>query len=194
MTSRKTEAISSLDLESNQPLLANEDYDDHDNKKKQKIIKENKTSESCACDGKKIVSIVMLMIVLSIVYDASMRSPEDRFLKPDLAGKFLVWVEANPYWGLIAFLCVIAVCVVLLIPIGTPLTLGCGYIYKGVYGWTMGLAVATFVSMAGSALGAVLCFLLGRYLMRDRVRQWVRQYPLFDAIDMGKCYIYCYSP
>eukprot|EP00546_Thalassionema_frauenfeldii_P005627 CAMPEP_0178925772 /NCGR_PEP_ID=MMETSP0786-20121207/18119_1 /TAXON_ID=186022 /ORGANISM="Thalassionema frauenfeldii, Strain CCMP 1798" /LENGTH=32 /DNA_ID= /DNA_START= /DNA_END= /DNA_ORIENTATION= len=32
MTSRKTEAISSLDLESNQPLLPDEDYDDHDNK------------------------------------------------------------------------------------------------------------------------------------------------------------------
>ncbi|KAL3904946.1 MAG: hypothetical protein SGARI_004686 [Bacillariaceae sp.] len=39
--------------------------------------------------------------------------------------------------------------------------------------------------MAGSTLGAVTCFLLGRYLMRDTVKRWVRNYPLFDAIDVA---------
>jgi uncharacterized membrane protein YdjX (TVP38/TMEM64 family) len=86
---------------------------------------------------------------------------------------------------LFAFVAVIAAAVVLLIPIGTPLTLGCGYIYKAAYGWTWGLMVATAVSMTGSALGAIACFLLGRYLMRDQVRLWIRKYPLFDAIDIG---------
>merc|ERR1711862_122629 len=42
----------------------------------------------------------------------------------------------------------------------------------------MGLA-----SMTGSLLGSCSCFLLGRYIMRDRVRKWGRKYPLFDAVD-----------
>lgn len=79
----------------------------------------------------------------------------------------------------------IAFAVVVMVPIGTPLTLGCGYIYKGAYGWKLGLTIATLVAMGGSALGAVICFLLGRYLMRDRVRQWIKNYPLFGAIDAG---------
>jgi len=114
-----------------------------------------------------------------------MRSPEDRWLKPEASAKFLEWVEAHPSLGMGAFLIVIAVCVVTMVPVGTPLTLGCGYIYKGVYGWGPGVALATLVSMAGSALGAVMCFLLGRYMMRDRARKWIRKYPLFDAIDVA---------
>ena len=79
-------------------------------------------------------------------------------------------------------MCVSVVC---MIPIGTPLTLGCGYIYKGAYGWQLGVLIATAVSMIGSALGAVICFLLGRYLMRDTVKKWIRKYPIFDAIDIA---------
>mmetsp|Transcript_14506 Transcript_14506/g.21384 ORF Transcript_14506/g.21384 Transcript_14506/m.21384 type:complete len:391 (-) Transcript_14506:72-1244(-) len=183
MTSRKSEAIP--DVES-QPLLLQDEDDDHDNKKKKRQTNITQDTTIKSSIGKKIVVILLFIIIFSLIYDVSARPPEERvFIRPDMASKFLLWVQDNPYWGLGAFLWVIAICVVLLIPIGTPLTLGCGYIYKGVYGWTLGLAVATLVSMAGSALGAVLCFLLGRYLMRDRVRQWVRKYPLFDAIDMA---------
>jgi membrane protein YqaA with SNARE-associated domain len=114
--------------------------------------------------------------------------PDDRLIKPDFSDKFLTWVQSNPGWGLGAILIVIAAAVVSLVPIGTPLTLGCGYIYRGVYGWKLGLLVSTVVSMAGSTLGAVTCFLLGRYLMRDTVKRWVRNYPMFDAIDVGKIY------
>jgi len=46
--------------------------------------------------------------------------------------------------------------------------------------------VGTVVSVLGSGIGAVMCFLLGRYLMRERVRKWIRKYPLFDAIDVGE--------
>jgi hypothetical protein len=138
------------------------------------------------CDGKKSVGIIFFGTLAILVWDAWMRPPEDRLLKPETAEKFLTWVEANPYWGIGAFLIVIAVCVIFLVPVGTPLTMGCGFIYKGVYGWYVGIAVATAVSMVGSGLGAVGCFLLGRYMMRDRVRKWIRKYPLFDAIDTGK--------
>jgi len=191
MTSRKSEVAAEKDLEKAQPFLS--DYEnDHDNKKSQQRQNKrllNVLEKSCtgcfSCNGKRIVTILLVFSLGLLFWDSLMRPPDERLLTQETVSTFLNWVEANPYWGLGAFLLVIAVCVVLLIPIGTPLTLGCGYIYKGVYGWTVGVAVATIVSMAGSALGAVLCFLLGRYLMREKVRKWVRKYPVFDAIDMA---------
>lgn len=136
-------------------------------------------------NGKQIALGVFSSFFLLIIYEAFFVNPEDRLLPPNFADKFLMWVESNPGWGLIAIAFVIAAAVVTLIPIGTPLTIGCGYIYRGVYGWRIGLLVSTLISMLGSCLGAVICFLLGRYLMRSSVKQWARKYPLFDAIDTG---------
>jgi hypothetical protein len=175
------------------PLLS-DNSDGNKAKMKQQATSEvssSKSSSSCpSIDGKKVVGFLIIATIGLLLWDTLVRPPEDRFLKPDAAKEFLEWVEANPYWGIGAFLVVIAGCVVLLLPIGTPLTLGCGYIYKGVYGWYMGVAVATAVSMAGSALGAISCFLLGRYMMRDRVRKWIRDYPIFNAIDTGEYYYF----
>lgn len=140
---------------------------------------------NCLPSAKKIISTVLTLLFIAIIWDAVMRDPADRFLRPDFAERFLQWVQDHPLKGIVAFFLVIATAVVLMIPIGTPLTVGCGYIYKGAYGWKLGLTLATLVSLGGSALGAVICFLLGRYLMREQVRKWVRKYPLFDAIDMG---------
>lgn len=213
MTSRKSEKVVSeaIHVQIPVPVPVGDDFDfelndnEDDEKKKQGDKQKQQTiavaaSESspssslCSVptvDGKKIVGFIIFGTICLLLWDALMRPPEERFLKPDNVAEFLKWVEVNPYWGIGAFLIVIAVCVILLLPIGTPLTMGCGFIYKGVYGWYMGVAVATTVSMAGSALGAVGCFLLGRYMMRDRVRKWVRKYPIFDAIDMGKLFLLC---
>jgi uncharacterized membrane protein YdjX (TVP38/TMEM64 family) len=136
--------------------------------------------------GKKVVSSIMFMLIAIVIWDAMFAAPENRLLKPDFADTFLLWVQAHPSKGAFGLLLLIAVAVIFMIPIGTPLTLGCGYIYKSAYGWRLGLTIATIVSMGGSALGAVTCFLLGRYLMRDQVRTWIRKYPLFVAIDVGK--------
>lgn len=136
------------------------------------------STRECPLKGKQVVGIIFCVAGCALLWTT--------FSRPDASTEFLKWVQANPYLGIGAFLIVFAVCVVFMIPVGTPLTLGCGYIYKGVYGWVLGVGVATAVSMAGSALGAVTCFLLGRYMMRDQVRKWVRKYPLFDAIDIGK--------
>eukprot|EP00934_Nitzschia_sp_Nitz4_P000496 Nitzschia sp. Nitz4//scaffold161_size51353//35345//36755//NITZ4_006954-RA/size51353-processed-gene-0.62-mRNA-1//1//CDS//3329537927//496//frame0 len=136
-------------------------------------------------NGKKIVMATLVLFFVVIIFEAFFVAPEDRLLQPDFADQFLAWVQQNPSWGLGAIMLVIAAAVVTMVPIGTPLTLGCGYIYRGVYGWKLGLVVATVVSMLGSCLGAVVCFLLGRYLMRETVQNWVRKYPLFDAINVA---------
>mmetsp|Transcript_3428 Transcript_3428/g.8155 ORF Transcript_3428/g.8155 Transcript_3428/m.8155 type:complete len:408 (-) Transcript_3428:370-1593(-) len=134
---------------------------------------------------KQVVLAAVGLLFALIIWECFFVEPENRLIKPDFSDKFLDWVQSNPGWGLGAILLVIAAAVVSLVPIGTPLTLGCGYIYRGVYGWKLGLLVSTVVSMAGSTLGAVICFLLGRYLMRDTVKRWVRNYPMFDAIDIA---------
>lgn len=136
-------------------------------------------------NGKKIVMAVVACFFASIIFESFFVQPDNRLIQPDFADTFLAWVQTHPGWGLGAISLVIAAAVVTMIPIGTPLTLGCGYIYRGVYGWKLGLFVATTVSMVGSCMGAVACFLLGRYLMRDTVQHWVRNYPLFDAINVG---------
>lgn len=165
---------------------ANGDVDDESSP--QSVIVEAATRlQNCLpnVSPKKIISTVLTSLFIIIIWDAVMRDPGDRFFKPDFAERFLQWVQDHPLKGIVAFFLVIATAVVLMIPIGTPLTVGCGYIYKGAYGWKLGLTLATLVALGGSALGAVICFLLGRYLMREQVRKWVRNYPLFDAIDMG---------
>jgi hypothetical protein len=136
--------------------------------------------------GKTVVKSIMFSFIAFIIWDALWKDPQDRWLKPESSAVVLLWVQAHPLQGLVLILLVIAAAVVIMIPIGTPLTLGCGYIYKGAYGWKIGLTIATIVAMGGSALGAVTCFLLGRYLMREQVRKWIKKYPLFHAIDIGK--------
>jgi len=137
--------------------------------------------------AKALVSASMCFVIGMVVWDSVFTPPERRMIKPESSMILLEWVQEHPVQGLLAILLVIAGCVVVMVPLGTPLTLGCGYVYKGAYGWKLGVAIATAVSMGGSALGAVLCFLLGRYLMRDTVRKWIKAYPLFVAIDVGKC-------
>ena len=137
-------------------------------------------------NGKKIVLLIIGMFFVTIVWESFFVEPKDRLIQPDFSDKLLLWVEANPGFGLGVIALTIAGAVVSMVPVGTPLTIGCGFIYRGVYGWKLGLFVATIVSMVGSLLGAVACFLLGRYLMKETVQRWVRKYPLFDAIDVGK--------
>lgn len=136
-------------------------------------------------DGKKVISSCMFSLLFLLVWDSLVTAPQNRILQPDFSQHFLVWVQNHPAQGLLWILIFMAMAVIFMIPIGTPITVGCGYIYKGAYGWKLGVLLATLVSMAGSALGAIACFLLGRYLMRDQVRLWIRKYPLFDAIDIA---------
>ena len=175
----------------NQLTIDGEEDDDDESKRKKSGPSTLKTAAASvskfSCSTKKAISYTVFGFLFFVIYDAMFVAPEKRMFQPDAAtDSFLRWVQDHPAQGLLAIILVIAAAVVVLIPIGTPLTLGCGYIYKGAYGWKIGLTVATLASMGGSALGAVICFLLGRYMLRDQVRQWARdKYPLFDAIDAG---------
>jgi len=121
---------------------------------------------------------------MGLMYDTMTSPPEKRLLGSHRIKGFLFWVKEHPGKGAAAFIFVYGMFVVVLLP-GTPLTLGGGFVYKAAYGWTGGVAIATFTSMAGSLFGSCSCFVLGRYVMRDRVRRWGRKYPLFDSLDIA---------
>ena len=144
----------------------------------------NQASSASSQLIKRIILSLLAIFILYLIHDTFTSPPEKRLLGSQRIHDFLLWVKENPGTGAAAFIIVYGLCVVLLLP-GTPLTLGGGYVYKVAYGWAGGVFMATFTSMAGSLVGSCSCFVLGRYIMRDRVRKWGRKYPLFDAIDVA---------
>jgi uncharacterized membrane protein YdjX (TVP38/TMEM64 family) len=133
---------------------------------------------------KRIALIFMAIMALIVIHDMKHSPPDKRLFGAHRIEKFLLWVKEHPGTGAAAFVVVYGTCVVLLLP-GTPLTLGGGYVYKITYGLAGGVTISTILSLAGSLIGSCTCFILGRYIMRDRVRKWGRKYPLFDSIDIA---------
>ncbi|KAL7449473.1 hypothetical protein ACHAWC_001531 [Mediolabrus comicus] len=133
---------------------------------------------------KRIALIFMAIMALIVIHDIKHSPPDKRLFGAHRIEKFLLWVKEHPGTGAAAFVVVYGTCVVLLLP-GTPLTLGGGYVYKITYGLAGGVTISTILSLAGSLIGSCTCFILGRYIMRDRVRKWGRKYPLFDSIDIA---------
>ena len=66
---------------------------------------------------------------------------------------------------------------------GSILTLGSGFIFANVFGLGVGVLMATIAVFIGASAGAIVAFLLGRYLLRDWVKTLTTKYPVFEAID-----------
>jgi len=172
------------DVESSSSAQINNDHHDDDKKSTTVAAATTSSSPSSASLKKRIIMIFMAIIILIIIHDTKNSPPEKRLFGAHRIEKFLLWVKENPGNGAAAFVLVYGTCVVFLLP-GTPLTLGGGYVYKVTYGLAGGVTISTVLSLAGSLIGSCTCFVLGRYIMRDRVRKWGRKYPLFDSIDIA---------
>ena len=183
------------------PRNGDEDDDDDDDSNKTKKSKSKRPPPSLsltlrrasnACRSllvsgslkKKLVSLLMALVALVIISDFVLTPPDQRLIQTKRIKSFLIWVQSHPVKGVLAYVMVYASMVVLLLP-GTPLTIGSGYIYKMAYGWGIGVTIGSIFSTLGSLLGSVLCFCLGRYLMKETVKGWVRKSPMFGAIDDG---------
>jgi len=121
----------------------------------------------------KLVSLIVSIVVLLLM---------KRLMKPSLLHEFLIWMENHPIKGLVAYLIIYPLHMVLILP-GTPLCMGAGFVFKVQYGWFVGVSFCSIVTLFGSLLGSLLCFLLGRYCFRKSVRRWSKRYPIFDPID-----------
>lgn len=97
---------------------------------------------------------------------------------------FLKWIENNAISGMFAFMLVYFAATILFIP-GSILTLGAGFVFAEAFGLGVGLVIATLSVFVGASLGAVVAFLLGRYLLRDWVNGFAKRYVIFQALDIG---------
>lgn len=86
----------------------------------------------------------------------------------------LHWVKNLGFWTPIAFIIIYNLATVLLIP-GSILTLGGGVLF--------GLVKGSIYVFIAATLGAILAFLIGRYLSRDWVYQQMQKHPKFNAIE-----------
>jgi hypothetical protein len=98
---------------------------------------------------------------------------------------FFTWMEQHPNKGMAAYFMIYPFHMLFFLP-GTPLVMGAGYIFKIRFGWLWGVTLCSLITLLGSLIGSVMCFLLGRYCFRSSVRRWSKKYPLFDPIDAGK--------
>ncbi|MCA1804190.1 MAG: TVP38/TMEM64 family protein [Xanthomonadaceae bacterium] len=78
--------------------------------------------------------------------------------------QLLEWFEAQGAWAPLFFILVMTVVVVLLLP-GVLFTTGAGFVF--------GLVEGSIYVVAGTTLGAILAFLIARYMFGNRARHFI---------------------
>lgn len=84
------------------------------------------------------------------------------------------WIDALGFWGPVLYGIAYVLATVLFVP-GSILTLAAGAIF--------GLRTGFFTVWIGSTTGAMLAFLIARYVARDKVAQLAQRRPKFQAVD-----------
>ncbi|NIP85363.1 MAG: hypothetical protein GTO03_07295 [Planctomycetales bacterium] len=115
------------------------------------------------------LKIVLLLVLASGLLVAFKFLPVNQYL-----AQFLSFLEGLGVWAPILLAAAYIVATVLMVP-GTILTLGAGFAF--------GLVKGVLSVMAGSVIGALCAFLVGRTLGRGFVEQKVRENPRFAAVD-----------
>jgi uncharacterized membrane protein YdjX (TVP38/TMEM64 family) len=133
---------------------------------------------------KIIISVLLLGLISFVIAD----SLTNKYIKQGIE-VFLEWIEENPIIGMFAFMGLYFIATVLFIP-GSILTLGGGFIFSNAFGLGIGVVIATISVFLGASSGAIVAFLLGRYILRDWVENLTHKYPIFEAIDAGKLLLF----
>ena len=74
------------------------------------------------------------------------------------------------------------VATILFLP-GALLTLGAGFVFSMAFGLGFGLVLGTLAVFVGAAAGAVASFLIGRFLLRERMQGLAKKYAIFQALE-----------
>eukprot|EP00904_Undaria_pinnatifida_P013388 jgi/Undpi1/917/HiC_scaffold_10.g04381.m1 len=100
----------------------------------------------------------------------------------DTLKDFLQWVEDNPGQGAIAFAAVYIFTTVCFIP-GSLLTLGAGLVFGRALGTAWGVLVGSVAVLVGATIGAILAFLLGRFVLREQAQGLFNKFKVLKAVD-----------
>lgn len=132
-----------------------------------------------ARNKKIVIGLVFLAFIIFVIVDSTttgyLRSGIDTALK---------WIEANAVAGMFVFMLIYFVATVLFIP-GSILTLGAGFVFANAFGLGVGLLIGILSVFVGASAGAIVAFLLGRYLLRDWVKGLANKYAVFEALDIA---------
>jgi uncharacterized membrane protein YdjX (TVP38/TMEM64 family) len=156
-------------------LAVTDGDDDDDNEEDNNKSNNNKYG----CIKKIIVGLILLGFIIFVIID----SLTNKYVQTTIL-QFLNWVEDNPILGVLAFMLVYLIATVFFIP-GSILTLGAGFVFSASTNslWT-GVLLGTIAVFIGASFGAILSFLLGRYLFRDGfITKLTKKYTVFKAID-----------
>jgi len=128
---------------------------------------------------KALAGLILLGFIVFVIVD----SQQNNYVKNGIVA-FLEWIENNIVAGVFCFIGVYFLATILWVP-GSILTLGAGFVFSSALdslGW--GLLLATGAVWVGASLGAIASFLIGRYLFRDVVSEYLTQnYKVFEALD-----------
>jgi len=129
---------------------------------------------------KKIAIAVILLSFIGFVIGDSLTNKYIR----DGIQSFLEWIEENPVTGIFAFMGVYFLATVLFVP-GSILTLGAGFVFANAFGLGVGLLLGTVSVFIGASFGAIAAFLVGRFLLRDWVKDLAKRYAIMEALDVA---------
>jgi uncharacterized membrane protein YdjX (TVP38/TMEM64 family) len=138
-------------------------------------VSEKKRTRNCYL--KTAVAFLLILFVAFVIAD----SLTNGYVKDGITG-FLEWIEANPVGGVFAFTIVVFVTTLLFVP-GVILTLGAGFVFANTFGLGVGIVLGTLAVFVGGSAGAIVSFLLGRFLLRDCVTKLTKKFDFFKALD-----------
>ena len=124
-----------------------------------------------------LIGMCLAAIIIFIVVDSTTTKHSTNAIE-----NLLQWVEEKPAAGIIAFTLFVFVATVAFIP-GAILTIGAGFVFERVWGAGAGILVGTITIFVGASTGAIVSFLIGRYLLRDCVDHLAHRYSIFEALD-----------
>jgi uncharacterized membrane protein YdjX (TVP38/TMEM64 family) len=144
------------------------------------ILAPDETPQATASRATKAALALGIVLIIALIVVDSLTTSYVR----DGLDTFLEWVEDNAVAGVFVFTVVYACATILFIP-GSILTLGAGFVFSAAFGSLgAGLLVGSAVVFTGASAGALVAFLVGRYVGREWVtRVLVRKYNLVAALE-----------
>ena len=124
-----------------------------------------------------VVGFFLLAFIVFVITD----SLTNKYIREGMQD-FLDWVEDNPASGVVAFILVVFGTTMLFIP-GIILTFGSGYVFANAFGLGVGVLLGVITVFIGASAGAIVSFLMGRFLLRDCVVRLTKKFKTFEALD-----------
>lgn len=128
--------------------------------------------------------VILFLLLASIIIFVIVDSLTSKHI-PKAFSSLYHWVDLYPLPGAFVLTLVTFVATLAFIP-GSVLTVGCGVVFGMTLDLGAGVAVGSVVVFFGASLGSIASFIMGRYLFRDCVGNWVARSPVFKAVEQGE--------